>query len=195
VGALRKETPDVSQFALKWILEENRGTPRAQNTLLGAVIETVPLSTLESIIGNKLEDAREIHRALVMIRGQHDHQNSTLKLLQHLLEERFQQVLDITLTAMEPLCARGVISTIRAGIRTLDDRYMADACEALHSIPHRTLTQPLGQLIQDAFMPARRTAIPSAESLEAVLQSLAMRSDAWLQECARAALISCQGKQ
>ena len=195
VDALRKETPDVSQFALKWIFEDNRGTPRAQNTLLGAVIESLPLSTLESIIGNKIEDARKIHRALVMIRGQHDVQDSTLRLLQHLLEERFQQILDITLTAMEPLCARGVISTIRAGIRTLDDRYMANACEALHSIPHRTLTQPLGQLIQDAFMPARHTAIHGTESLEAVLQSLAMRSDDWLQECARAALISCQGKQ
>jgi HEAT repeat protein len=195
VDTLGKDTSDVSQLALQWILEDNRGTPRAQNTLLDAVIESVPLSTLELIVGNKIEDAREIHRALVMIRGQHDAQNSTLKLLQHLLEERFQQILDITLTAMEPLCAHGVISTIRAGIRTLDDRYVANACEALHSIPHRKLSQPLGQLIQDAFMPARRTAITSPESLEAVLESLAMRPDAWLQECARAALGSCRGKQ
>jgi hypothetical protein len=82
VDALRKDTPDVSQLALKWLFEENRGAPRAQNTLLGAVIENVPLSTLELIISNKIEDAREIHRALVMIRGQHDVQNSTLKLLQ-----------------------------------------------------------------------------------------------------------------
>ena len=190
VDALRKDTPDISQFALKWIFEENRGTPRAQRTLLCAVIDSVPLSTLELVIGKKIEDAREIYRALVMIRGQDDVQNSTLKLLQHLLEERFQQVLDIALIAMEPLCARGVISTIRAGIQTTDDRYVANACEALHSIPHKKLTQPLGQLIQDAFMPARRTTISSMEGLEAVLKSLTMRPDAWLQECASAALIS-----
>jgi hypothetical protein len=128
-----------------------------------------------------------------MVREQHDAQNSTLKLLQHLLEERFQQVLDIALTAMEPLCARGVISTIRAGIRTTDDRYVANACEALHSIPHRKLTKSLGQLIQDAFMPTHRTAISSMESLETVLESLAMRSDDWLRKCARATLISCTG--
>ena len=157
------------------------------------MIESVPLSTLESIIGNKIEDAREIHRALVMIRGQHDRQDSSLRLLQHLLEERFQQILDITLTAMEPLCAKGVISTIRAGIRTLDDRYVANACEALHSIPHRTLTQPLGQLIQDAFMPSRGSAAAATETLETILKSLARRSDAWLQECARAALVTCSG--
>lgn len=195
VEALRRDTPDVVQLALKWISEDNRGTPRAQNTLLSAVIETVPQSALEMIIGNKIEDARQIHSALLTLRGQHRDHNSTLRLLQHLLEERFQQILDIALTAMEPLCARGVIATIRAGIRTRDDRYVANACEALHSIPHRALTQPLGQLIQDAFMPAHRSAISSAASLETVLESLALRPDAWLRECAGAALLSLPGRQ
>ena len=194
VGALLKDAADASQLAIKWILEEKKGTPRAQNTLLCAVIETgLPQSTLESIIENKIEDARQIHGALVTVRGYHDDHNHALKLLCHLLEERFQQILELALTAMEPLCARGVINVIRAGIRTRDDRYVANACEALHSIPHRTLTQPLGQLIQDAFMPARRTGMSSAENLEVALESLAMRPDAWLQECARAALGTCRG--
>jgi HEAT repeat protein len=193
VDVLSKDTPDISQLALKWIFEDNRGTPRAQRTLLCAVIDSVPLSTLELVVGNKIEDARKIYRALVMIRRQGYAERTTFKLLEHLLGERFQQVLDIALTAMEPLCARGVISTIRAGIQTADDRYVANACEALHSIPHQKLTQPLGQLIQDAFMSARRTTISGTESLEAVLKSLTRRPDAWLQECARAALISYTG--
>jgi HEAT repeat protein len=195
VNALRRDTPDISRLALEWTSEDNRGTPRAQNTLLSAVIETVPQSALELIIGNKIEDARQIHRALLTLRRQHHDQNTALRLLQHLLEERFQQILDIALTAMEPLCARGVIATIRGGIRTRDDRYVANACEALHSIPHRKLTEPLGQLIQDAFMPARGATIPSAESLEQVLESLAMRPDAWLRECAMAALLTLPGRQ
>jgi hypothetical protein len=195
VNALRRDTPDISRLALKWTSEDNRGTPRAQNTLLSAVIETVPQSALELIIGNKIEDARQIHGALLTLRRQHHDQHTALRLLQHLLEERFQQILDIALTAMEPLCARGVIATIRGGIRTRDDRYVANACEALHSIPHRKLTEPLGQLIQDAFMPARGTTIPGAESLEQVLESLAMRPDAWLRECAMAALLTLPGRQ
>jgi hypothetical protein len=194
VEVLLKDAPDAPQLALKWIVAENKGTPRAQNALLCAVIQTgLPQSTLEAIIENKIEDARKIHRALATAHGYHDDHNSALKLLRHILEERFQQILEIALTAMEPLCARGVISVIRAGIRTRDDRYVANACEALHSIPHRTLTQPLGQLLQDAFMPRRRPEPSSAESLEAVLESLATRPDAWLQACARAALGTHQG--
>ena len=194
VEVLLKDAPDAPRLALKWIVEENKGTPRAQNALLCAVIETgLPQSTLEAIIENKIEDAREIHRALATARGYQDDQNSALKLLRHLLEERFQQILEIALTAMEPLCARGVISVIRAGIRTRDDRYVANACEALHSIPHRALTQPLGHLLQDAFMPRRRAEVSSTESLEALLESLATRPDAWLQECARTALGAYRG--
>ena len=187
---LHKETPDALQLATKWILEDNRGAPRAQKTLLNAVIETMPHGTLELIINKKIEDARQIHRALVTIRGQHVDNNRALRLFQHVLEERFQQILEIILTAMEPLCAPNVISIIRAGIRTLDDRYMANACEALNSIPNRAMTQPLGQLIQDAFIPKREAYVSSTENTEAVLESFSMRPDTWLQECARAALLA-----
>lgn len=190
VEMLRHLTPDAVQLAIQWILEDNRGTPRAQKSLLSAVIENVPNSTLEQIINSKIEDARKIHQALVMVRAQHDEKDSTLKLLKHVLEERFQQILEITLTAMEPLCAPNVISIIRAGIRTLDDRYMANACEALNSIPYRSLTQPLGELIQDAFMPGRGTAVTGAGNIEIALEALSSRSDNWLQECARSALFN-----
>lgn len=197
VEALRKEMPDATELALKWIYEDNRGTPRAQETLLNAVISAIPLSTLELIIDTKIKDARQIHRALITVRHhQHDrnndNQNNNMRLLQHLLEERFQQVLEIALTAMEPLCARNVISIIRAGIRTLDERHMANACEALNSIPNQTLTQPLEQLIQDAYMHTRQTVTSSTESIEVVLESLAMRSDTWLHECANSALLTLQ---
>jgi hypothetical protein len=114
-------------------------------------------------------------------------------LLKHVLEERIQQILEITLTAMEPLCAPNVISIIRAGMRTLDDRYMANACEALNSIPNRKLTQQLGQLIQDAFMPKRGPAVASTGNIEIMLESLSQRSDSWLQECSRAALYTLRG--
>ena len=55
IEALRKETPDATILALKWISEDNRGTPRAQETLLNAIISAVPLSTLKSIINNKIK--------------------------------------------------------------------------------------------------------------------------------------------
>ena len=197
VEALRKEMPDATKLALKWISEDNRGTPRAQETLLNAVLNAVPLSTLELIIDNKIKDARQIHRALITVRNHqydknNDNQNNNMRLLRHLLEERFQQVLEIALTAMEPLCARNVISIIRAGIRTLDERHMANACEALNSIPNQKLTQPLGQLIQDAYMHTRQTVTNSTEGIEVVLESLATRSDTWLQECANSALLTLQ---
>jgi HEAT repeat protein len=192
VSVLHRTTPDAVQLAIQWILEDNRGTPRAQTALLKAVIDTVPPSTLELIINNKIEDASQIHQALVMLRG-HETKDTSLKLLKHVLEERFQQILEITLTAMEPLCAPNVISIIRAGMRTLDDRYMANACEALNSIPNRKLTQQLGQLIQDAFMPKRGTAVASTGNIDAALESLSTRSDAWLQECTRAALFTLRG--
>jgi HEAT repeat protein len=193
VNVLHKDKLDVLQLAVQWILEDNRGSPRAQKTLLNAVIDTIPLGTLELIINNKIEDARQIHSALVSLRGHTDDRNRTLKLLNHVLEERFQQILEITLAAMEPMCAPRVISIIQAGIKTLDDRYMANACEALYSIPNRKLTQQLGQLIQDAFMPKRETAVSSTGEVEAVLESLSMRPDRWLQECARSALLSFKG--
>ena len=191
VEVLRKETPDTTKLALKWISKDNIGTPRAQETLLNAIINNVPVTTLESIVDYKIKDARNIHRALISVQSHQDEtdnkQNNHMRLLQHLLEERFQQILEIALTAMEPLCARNVISTIRAGIRTLDERHMANACEALHSIPHQTLTQPLGQLLQDAYMPSSHTVKSRTESIDDVLELLASRSDTWLNECADAA--------
>ncbi len=190
VNALCKETPDAPQLALKWIIEDNRGTPRAQETLLNAVINAIPQSTLALIVDNKIKDARQIHAALVTVREHKDDKNNNLKLLQYLLEERFQQILEIALTAMEPLCARNVISIIRAGIRTLDECHMANACEALNSIPNQTLTQPLGQLIQDAFMPSQQTVVSNTESIELVLEALMMRPDTWLQDCAKSSLLT-----
>jgi hypothetical protein len=192
VTVLHNKTPDTVQLAIQWILEDNRGTPRAQTSLLKAVIDSLPQSTLESIVNNKIEDASQIHKALVMLRGR-DEKDTSLKLLRHVLEERFQQILEITLTAMEPLCAPNVISIIRAGIRTLDDSYMSNACEALNSIPNRKLTQQLGQLIQDAFMPKRAIAAASAGDIDMVLESLSQRPDTWLQECTRAALFTLRG--
>ena len=187
---LHKDIPDTVQLATQWIIEENRGSPRSQITLLSAVIEHIPHVTLELIINKKIEDARQIYRSLVAVRGRLDDNNRTLRLFQHVLEERFQQILEIILTAMEPLCAPNVISIIRAGIRTYDDRYMANACEALNSIPNHAMTRPLGKLIQDAFMPRKETYVSSDENIETVLESLSMRPDSWLRECARAALLN-----
>jgi hypothetical protein len=107
-----------------------------------------------------------------------------LRLIEHLLEERFKQILEIALTAMEPLCDTYVISTIRAGLRTNDDRYIANACEALHSITHLKFTHSLGQMIQDAFMPPRLKVVAKADSIEVLLEKLMMRRDDWLQYCA-----------
>jgi len=194
VEVLHLTAPDTLQLAIKWIIEDNRGTPRAQETLLNAVIDTVPQSTLELIIDNKIKDAHMIHETLLTVSGHQNEQNSALKLLRHLLEERFQQILEIALSAMEPLYARNVISIIRAAIRTLDERHMANACEALNSIPNSSLTQPLGQLFQDAFFHSGQTVAPSNRSLEAALEALIRRPDAWLQECARFALLTFRGK-
>jgi HEAT repeat protein len=191
---LYQDVPDRTNLVLDWILEGNRGTPRAQNTLLSsAIAEELPPSVLESIIKKKIADAHQLYRALVTVRGHRDTENIALKLLCRLLEERCQQIIEIALTAMEPLCARGVIAVIRGGISTRDERYVADACEALHSIPNRKLAQPLGQLIEEAFTPGRRKGTNGAETLETVLESLTARPDAWLRECAGAALATYRG--
>ena len=193
-GMLNREAPVALVLARQWILEDNRGTPRSQITLLNAVIENMPHATLELIVNNKIEDARQIYRALVTVRGHRDDNNRTLRLFQYVLEERFQQILEIILTAMEPLCAPNVISIIRAGIRTYDDRYIANACEALNSIPNRIMTRPLGELIQDAFMPRREQYASSSDNIENILESLSMRSDPWLRQCAGSLLPTFKGR-
>jgi ATP/ADP translocase/HEAT repeat protein len=191
---LRKQVPDAIEFVLTWMIEDNRGSPRAQNTLLSSVIEKgMPQGALESIINKKIADARQIYGALATVRHHRQAGNSALELLCCVLEERLQQILEIALTAMEPLCPPGVIAVIRGGISTRDKRYVANACEALQSIPNRKLVQPLGQLIQDAFMPAHRAVSPATEKLEGVLESLATRPDAWLRECAGVALAATRG--
>ena len=190
VSSLKIHTPDLEQLAIKWILDDNRGSPRAQKTLLNAIIDDMPHTTLESIVKNKIEDARHIYAALKSIRSHTDKDNRSIKLLKHVLKERFQQVLDITLTALEPMCAQNVISIIQAGIRTHDDRYMANACEALNSIPNRKLIQPLGQLLQDAFMPGQDKNEAKTENINSVLEKLMIRQDNWLRECANKTLVN-----
>ena len=187
VDTFHKETPDAPELALKWITDDNRGTPRAQETLLNAIIKTMPQNELKLIVDNKIKDARQVHRMLVTLRDYKASLNNHLGLLKHVLEERLQQILEITLTALEPLCAPHVIPIIRAGIRTHDERHMANACEALQSIPNQKLTLTLGQLFQDAYMPTKETKLSNTDDIEAVLDSLASRRDPWLQECAKAA--------
>jgi hypothetical protein len=138
---------DKSQQLYEWIRDNTQGTPRAQKVLLESLINSgASSSMLSRIAETRIAYAAEILSVL------HDLGNGAseaveVQLLKMVLHERFGQVVDLALLALQPMVESGDIAVIRAGIKTRDVRYRSDALEALQCLQNNELASRIGLLV------------------------------------------------
>ncbi len=131
----------------EWINTNSKGTPRAHKTLLEHLVKNGGTNTmLAQIAETKTRYAAELLSAVHQLEKDCS-DNIYLILLRTLLEERFLQVVDLALLAVQPLLNSNAIAVIRVGIESRDSKYQSDALEALSCVDDSVVARQLGILV------------------------------------------------
>jgi HEAT repeat protein len=189
--SLQKVTDDFVETAAQWITG-NRGNPRAQGTLLGALqAMNLPATRYETIAARKIDEAGRLQAAVAVLEqtpvGTGD--SPALELVRHTLRERMDQILLLALQALEPLHEPGLIGIIRAGFSSGDSRHVANACEVLVNLGDRKVAGRLHDILEKSISSQTdKTATAEFETVNEVLNWCRQQKDDWLQQCADTAL-------
>ena len=187
---LRETQPPFEDWARRWVVDENRGSPRAQQAVLDALLEQgLQNPVLEQIVSAKTQSAQWMSAALATVAGAAKPDRPALGVLVTLLGERVRGLANVALTAMEPLSDGATIATLRSALNSGDKRYMASACEALRNLDNMRIAQRLGALLEgDHRGSGRSSQRPVFADVEEALTWCHSQADAWLSACARGAM-------
>lgn len=174
------ELPATHYF--EWLMEDNTGTPRAQKTLLAALIKHgIERSYLKQLVDKKTKYATELLSALSVFSEKDD---VRLKMIRTVLEERLTEMIDLILLAIEPTMEAGIIAVIRAGLSSKNVNSVASAYEALQGIEDQRLAALLSDLIDRNHDKAtKRGQGKCFSTVHEVLQWCIGLGDVWLREC------------
>jgi hypothetical protein len=186
--ALQQRFPDeFADVAMRWV-RENRGNPRAQQTLIEHLQQSkLPDSAYEAMAGDKADEASRLHDALAVLEqaiATHG-ETTALVLLRHALRERLEETLQLALLALAPLHEPGIIGIIRAGFSSGDMRHVANAIEVLGNLDNRYVADRLHAILQDNIGMPHRESASMFSTLGNVLDWCLAQPDAWMQDCAR----------
>jgi hypothetical protein len=177
----------VSERTLIDRLIAHRGAPRQQAVALRLLLDQgIAVSDFEAIAHALLDDLQQ----LVGMRERLSHESAgrplpAIDLFGIVLAERCQQTAELVMLALEGIEDRATVGTIRLGLASRDRRQRANALEALGELRNRAVAARLGGLLE-APMSARAKSAPAADdTLAALLERCAARTDAWLADCAR----------
>ena len=170
------------QIQLGRLNESMGGSPRMQASLLEQLIKDgASKELLQAYAESKADEAGMIEMALNTIKQELKKNSSlSLEMLRVVLEERLENIVDLTLQAMQGSEDKEVISSIRLGIQSGDAGYRASGCEALHNLDNARIGRSLA-VILEAGMAESKTAF---ENLADVLGWCLERDDPWLIETA-----------
>jgi hypothetical protein len=176
-------------LALKWI-SSNRGSPRAQQSLLKSLLEsTLPASVFENIARIKSEEARVLQQALCMLGEDSARDPDTAHTwLRHVLKEHLDQTIELALMAMEPLYDPGVLGIIRGGFLSGDSRHVANACEVLGNLDRKHVVRSLNEILENAACNDACKDGSTFQSLDDALYWCANHESDWLKSCGVQAL-------
>lgn len=183
---IKRNSSNLNEQLSWWLAVENKGSPRAQQTMLEALLEHgAPVNIMEMVASAKIIEGISISHALRLL---HKHQNEVdtrITLLIYVLEERRHELIDLALLAMNAIEDRDMLGVIRAGIQSGDVRHMANACEALKSMDNQKLAGFLGDIIQYADGGTTRKSVIKApfSDIKGVLKWCQELRDPWLREC------------
>jgi hypothetical protein len=194
VSAIIAHAPDAVALLTSWLTTDNRGSPRAQHAMLKALLAAnVSKDVVEAIALTKARDAQQILHALRFLFGADYTGNSALELMRYTLDEKFMQIIDLILLAMQTLEHQEDVSVLRAAIKSRDPRHTANAFEVLHSMRKQRVAQILCDILDEAQhgqQRAHKGAPTPFKDTKSMLLWCRERVDPWLQECAAQALKS-----
>jgi hypothetical protein len=194
VSAVFEYAPDAVALLTSWLTTDNRGSPRAQHAMLKALLASnVSNDVMEAIALKKAKYAQQILHASRLLSCTDYTQNSALELMRYTLDDKFMQVIDLILLAIQALEHQEDINVLRAAIKSRDPRHTANAFEVLHSMRKQKVAQILCAILDEAHGGHQQTlkgASPPFQDLKSMLLWCRERVDPWLQKCAAQALKS-----
>lgn len=188
VVVMRENEQQFLDDAVACLTHTPRGSPRAQQTLLEALLEQgLPRPVIKRISHEKTQDARRLYGAWKALEGFAADGAPALQLLRITLAERVRQMVALALTALQSVSDPSTIAVLRAGLDSADPRYVANACEALRNLDDRT-AKALGEILEgrDCYAPVEDKGLPFTRP-EQVLEWCGRHDDGWLRTCAQAA--------
>lgn len=159
---------------------------RAKRTVL-AHLQAVGMapSTLLAIAEALAEESVRTVDWLAAVRCRRQ-DSAALQILQFALSERVEQLIDLSLMALQPLAQFDGVASIRFGLKSSDVRDRARACEGLQLVEN----VPFARKWSIAMERLRHDDGPGSAAdlnLPASLTTIARRADPWLRKCALAA--------
>ena len=183
LDCLQKTGADFSVVVPEWIREGSISL-RAQQTLLGTEQAAIlPEMTLAEIALGKAREAEQLLQALQRLQAE-DAASASRRLLEHVLRERFEQTVQLALQALEPLYEPGLIEVIRAGFSSGDERYIANAGEALSNLTDREAASQLHEVLGRARGDCVAPDTGLFHTVRDAVNWCSGQRDAWLQLCA-----------
>ena len=194
VDVVLRHADDPVALLASWLTVENRGSPRAQQSMLNALLtRETPRAVIERIALAKAMDARQVLLASRLLLGQEDSHNPALELMRYTLDDKFLQLVDLSLSALQALEHEQDINVVRAAISSRDKRHTSSAFEVLHSMRKQKVARALCDILEDAYHGGGSThkgAELPFHDVKTMLLWCRERIDPWLQTCATQALRS-----
>jgi hypothetical protein len=183
---------NLRETLVNWIKDKNLGSPRTQSSILAKLAASgVPNVIMEDIAILKARDAEAISQALNTLQKHPESQNfPSVELITHTLQERLEQIVDLTLQAMKSTEDPYTINTIQAGIKSKDRRIAAQSMEALRNIDNQGLAVILAHIMEDTKGngPSSKDNKGTFNTPKDALDWCTKRHDPWLKACAEEAL-------
>jgi ATP/ADP translocase len=160
------------------------GSPRAQSAMLEQwLAENRSSDQLVELALAKVDEVKQINEALqVTIQAVKQTDQSSLKVLSMLLEERLQATMDLTLQVLQSGEDADAIRAIRMGMQSHEVQYQATACEALQGLKNISVGRALATIIESPSSNKKRM----FAGVDEVIAWCLGRQDPWLNQCAKA---------
>lgn len=184
VSAAGRAWENYEEMALE-LLRSNRGSPRAQQTILESLFDSaLPHSEFGKIAVSKAGEAQLLQQAVYTLKNATAADSDARNITAIALQERLEQTIQLALLALEPLHEPGLIQTIRAGFASRDERHIANASEALATLDCEYASTLLDKVLHSS----PGDPVPGHEQpfrgLKDVIEWCATHTDEWLNECA-----------
>ncbi|MFV1992266.1 MAG: hypothetical protein ACC635_00065 [Acidiferrobacterales bacterium] len=189
INVLLKVSGNPASLLFGWIIK-NQGTPRAQQSALSGLGLILPDVALYIRIAEaKVDDALKCRAAINVISGdQALSPGAAMQLLRTILAERIQQFVDLSLAALEHVEDKTTIDIIRAGLKSSDNRQLANACEVMRHLKNRHISKLLGQIYEGEIIKTKKETMFS--DFKDVIHWCTRRQDPWIQIVAKEVVLS-----
>jgi hypothetical protein len=172
-----------------WIIE-NKGSPRAQETLLQYILSKNPPRRIVEKLTHHLTDEAisllDAHSDLNREKVKLSNPIPAVEILDFALEERSRELIDLSLIAAGKIEDPYTIGTIRAGIKSNENQHWAKSCEAVRYIQDTKIASSL-TVVLEKLGDRKDKLIKNQQSqhsgMHSLLKWLGERGDPWLNQC------------